>query len=65
MPKANLTPEEVTDICSAGQAAWEQLGPKGTEARFSWRGKTYIAKHTSFRLTIDTEDGQPVACRYD
>ena len=65
MATVNLSPTEVTDICAHAQAAWEKLGPNQTKAPFTWRGKKYVATHTSFRLCVDTPEGKPVACRYD
>lgn len=62
---AQLTPEEVTAICTAAQAAWDGAKPTATRVPFKWQGKPYVASHTTFRLTVDTPDGQPVACRYD
>lgn len=65
MAKANLTPTEVTSLCTAGEAAYAKLGHRGKEARFTWNGNSYVAKRTSFRLCIDTPAGDPVACKYD
>jgi hypothetical protein len=65
MAAENLSPAEVTELCTAGYAAWDKLGPKQSEAWFTWRRRRYVAKHTGFRLTVDNEKGEPVACRYD
>lgn len=65
MAAENLSPIEVTDLCSAAQAAWDQLGPRGAAAKFRWRGKTYVATRSQFRLCVDNANGEPVACRYD
>lgn len=65
MAAERLSPSEVTELCTAAQAAWDKLGPRQTSARFRWRGKSYVATHSGFRLCVDTPDGQPVACRYD
>jgi hypothetical protein len=60
----NLTPREVTALCSAGLEAYNKLGPRGRVARFKWRGKSYQASSTQFRLLVHTGKGEPVACRW-
>jgi hypothetical protein len=65
MAAKSLTPAEVTELCTAAQAAWDASGPSQTTAKFQWRGKTYIATHSTFRLLVHTVKGEPVACRYD
>lgn len=64
-PALNLTPAEVTDICSHGQVAWDKLGDRASKAPFTWRGMKFVAMRSQFRLMVDTADGRPVACRYD
>lgn len=53
---AQLSPEEVTAICTAAQAAWDGATAKATHVPFKWKGKPYVASHSSFRLTVDTPD---------
>lgn len=65
MDAPQLTPAEVTAICTAAQAAWDAAPAKAVRAPFKWRGKPYVASRASFRLVVDTPDGKPVACRYD
>ena len=65
MAAPQLTPEEVTSICSAAQAAWNKAKPKAVRVPFKWRSKPFVASHTIFRLVVSTPDGQSVACRYD
>lgn len=65
MAAEHLTPDEVTALCTAGQAAWDQIGPRASEAPFVWRERRYVAKRSQFRLMVDTVGGEPVACRYD
>jgi hypothetical protein len=60
-----LTPADVTALCTVAQAAWDRAPGKAKSATFEWRGKQYIAMHTSFRLVVHSSDGQQVACRYD
>lgn len=60
-----LTPAEITSLCDAAAEAWKALGPRGRRAKFTWRGKTYVATHTLSALCVDTLDGKPVAKRYD
>jgi hypothetical protein len=55
---------DLKDLCDTGQKAWDDLPLNGTIARFSWHGKNYTARHSSFRLLIDTDQGEPVTARY-
>ena len=61
---AKLSRSDVTSICSAGQKAWDAAPRRARSAPFTWKGGNYVARRTIFRLLIDTQDGQPVACRY-
>jgi hypothetical protein len=61
----SLSPDEVTALCSAGYEAWNKVPAKATHAKFQWQGRSYVARHTGFRLCVDTADGKPVVCRYD
>lgn len=65
MDKDKLTQEDVTSLCDAAQAAWREMGPRGTRAVFTWRGQKFVASHSSFRLKVDTLDGTPIASRHD
>jgi hypothetical protein len=65
MAALDLSPEEITSICSAAQVAWDKLRPNQRTAKFVWRGRSFVATHSGFRLCVDTPDGRPVACRYD
>lgn len=65
MAAKDLSKADRAELCNAAQAAWNKLGPKGSSAPFTWRGERYVAKHTSFRLLVDTHDGKPVVSRYD
>jgi hypothetical protein len=65
MATENLTPAEITELCTEGDAAWKQLGPRQKKAKFKWRGRSYVAKHTNFRLCIENEAGELVASRWD
>lgn len=56
-----MKPEDVTALCSA---AVEALSRKDRQTRFKWRGKTYTATRTSFRVLVDDEHGNPLVCRY-
>jgi hypothetical protein len=60
-----LSAADFEDLLDTGKLAWERLPPKGHRARFQWRGKTYVATHSIFRLMVNTPKGLPVACRYD
>lgn len=65
MADENLTPEEVTDLCTAGEGAWRSAGASARAASFKWRGRSYVAKRSQFRLMVDTPKGEPVACKWD
>lgn len=60
-----FTPADVTSLCDAAKDAWGKISPNARRAEFTWRGKKYVATHTSFRLLVHTLDGTPVAARYD
>lgn len=38
--------------------------PKVLRVFFEFKGKSYVARQTNFRLLVDTSDGKPVACRW-
>lgn len=66
MKRAELSPSEVTDLCDAGAAAREALGPRQRVARFEWRGRRYRAVRSIFGLQVQSGDGRRlVAQRYD
>lgn len=56
-----MKPEDITALCSA---AIEALSRRDRRTRFKWRGKTYIATRTSFRVLVDDDHGNPLVCRY-
>ena len=64
-PGMEMAPEEVTSICDAAAKAWAKAPAKATSAPFTWRGRRYVASHTSFRLLVNELDGTPVAARYE
>jgi len=59
------TPRDIADLCDAALRAWNGLPGNARNAKFKWRGRAYVARHTTFRLLVDTPDGMPVACRYE
>ena len=63
--QASLTPADVTALCAAAAAAWEQAGPRTRVVRFSWRRKRFISTLTTFRMLVKTAGGEPVACRWN
>lgn len=65
LANAALKPDEVTALCTAAAAAWAKAPDNARKAPFKWKGRNYVASHTSFRLLVNTPDGKPVACRYD
>lgn len=64
MAAENLSPVEVTELMTTAEKAWNKLGPTGTRAKFTWRGKRYVVTSSQFRLMVDNEAGEPIACRY-
>lgn len=56
-----MKPEDITSLCTAAQ---EALDKRDRQTRFKWRGKTYIATRTSFRILVDDAHGNPVCCRW-
>lgn len=65
MAAEKLSSEDVTALCTAGEAAWQAAKPGVCSAPFKWRGKSYVAKHSQFRLMIDTPKGELIACKWD
>ncbi len=63
MPK--LSSADITSLCDAAKAAWDAMPPSRSKAAFEWRGKQYVARHSTFRLLVEAPDGKPVAARYD
>jgi hypothetical protein len=63
--RPDLSPAEVTDLCSTAKQAWDVLPPRARQARFKWRGQTFVVSHSTFRLQVRLPDGTPVAARYD
>lgn len=65
MAAQNLSSADVTALCAAADAAWNNLGPRQKRAPFSWRGRRYVASRTVFRLCVHNAVGALVACRYE
>jgi hypothetical protein len=61
MGELAMKPEDITSLCTAAQ---EALDKRDRQTRFKWRGKTYIATRTSFRILVDDAQGNPVCCRW-
>jgi hypothetical protein len=59
-----LTREQIKSLCDAAEFAWRKASPRSRYVKFVWGGETYISTLTNLRMLIDTQDGQPVACRY-
>ncbi len=63
-PKRRFTPEDVTSICDAAQAAWDAAKPSATKVTFVWNGHKYQSRLTNMRMLVETHDGEPVADRF-
>jgi hypothetical protein len=59
-----LTTEDVTSLCSAAQRAWDAAPPRTRSVTFTWRGRRYKSRLTTFRMLVEAMDGSPVACRW-
>jgi hypothetical protein len=60
----SLTQADVAALCTAAHHAWLAASDRARIVRFTWRRKRFCSTLTSFRMLIDTADGEPVACRY-
>jgi hypothetical protein len=60
-----LSKPDVDALCAAARRAWDASPMAARRVRFVWRGKTFVAHHTTFRLLVDELNGAPVVCRYD
>jgi hypothetical protein len=52
-------------LCDAAASAWNHAHPQARKVRFRWRGQRYVSTLTLFRMLVNTEDGEPVCCRWD
>ena len=59
-----LTPDDVTSLCNAADAAWNRASNSAKKVKFEWRNKHYQSRLTNFRILVETSKGVPVACRY-
>lgn len=59
-----MTREQIKSICDCSAQAWRNASPRARSVTFTWDGKKYRSRMTSFRMLIDTMRGEPVACRY-
>jgi hypothetical protein len=64
MATIHLTANEVNELLDAAEVAWNKARPSARKVTFVWHGKRYVSTLSSLRMLVDTEDGQPVACRY-
>ncbi|MET0364700.1 MAG: hypothetical protein ABW169_08595 [Sphingobium sp.] len=63
MQTDKLSQDDVEALCLAGETAWNKLGPRHKEAKFTWRGTSYVAKRTSMKLSIETRGGHLVIAK--
>jgi hypothetical protein len=61
---AKLSPEDVKALCDAAKEAWNAAPPTAKKVRFLWRGRRYISVLTSFRMLVQTPEGEPVCDRF-
>lgn len=62
--KESFTPADVKSICDAAQAAWSTAKPSAGKVFFVWKGHKYQSRLTNMRMLVETNDGKPIAARY-
>jgi len=60
-----LSQEELNELCRAALCAWHQAPGWARTVSFIWKGKRYVAHHSTFRLKVNTARGEPVVACYD
>lgn len=60
-----LSPGERARLCAAAQAALDQIAPGERKARFVWRGQTYFATRSIFRLCVELPSGEIIAWKFE
>jgi hypothetical protein len=51
-------------LCRAAEIAWRTARPHARQARFLWRGRRWVVRHSAFRLLVDDAHGNPVCCQW-
>jgi hypothetical protein len=59
-----LTSADIKSICDAAKAAWNVASDRARRVVFTWRGRRYVSTLSSFKMKVDTMQGEPVAARY-
>jgi hypothetical protein len=59
-----LKGNDVTSLCNAAKARWDKATNSTRKVMFTWRGKRYQSRLTTFRMLVETPKSQPVAARY-
>lgn len=59
-----FTHKDVTSICDSAKVAWDKASASVRKVQFTWRNKRYQSRLTSFRMLVETLQGEPVAERY-
>ena len=52
-----LTEPDRIELLANAQAAWDRAPQNTMKAVFEWRGKNYVASHSSVQLRVHTEEG--------
>jgi hypothetical protein len=63
--QAQLSQQDVEALCCAARLAWRQAPPTRRRVAFVWRGKCFVASHSTFQLRIRELNGAPVAAMWD
>lgn len=64
LTQQDLSPADVTAICSIAQLAWDNAANKTRQVHFTWNGHKLHSTLTSFRILVWTSDHKPLCCRY-
>lgn len=59
------TKKDVISICNTARVAWSKAPQSARIVSFVWEGGRYISTISSFRVKIETIDGDPVAAYYE
>ena len=62
--KKSLTAKDVTSICDAAKLAWDKASGSARTVTFVWKKRKFKSKLTSFRMVVETMNGEPIAERY-
>jgi hypothetical protein len=56
---------ELRDLCRVARLAWNHAPGNARKARFTWRGRSFYATHSTFRLIVYTTEWDHVVSILD